>query len=129
MIDTFTRESLLGSFERRVADTHYRDKKIYVRNLTEAERCELLDKGQVDSTGKPNPRHMEQWRRKVVIATACTEAGDPLLEPTDLAKLRLADAGLIQSYYNLAVKHCGLTPDEHAEKNSDSVSGDDSPTA
>jgi hypothetical protein len=129
MSDTFTRESLIGSFVRQVDTGHWRDKQIYVRNLTEDERCELLDKGQVDAAGKPNPNHMKTWRRKVVIATACNASGEPLLEPTDLAKLRTADAGLIQAYYNLGVKHCGLTVDEHAEKNSDSVSGDDSPTA
>jgi len=53
---------------------------------------------------------------------------EPLLQPSDMAKLRNADSALVQAYYNLAVKHCGLTPNEDLEKNCDSASDGDSDT-
>jgi len=128
-MSNINRDQLLSPFVRMQAHGTFRGQQIAVRNLTEAERCELLDKGQTTADGKPNPKHLEQWRRKVVIACACDpETMEPLLTPADLARLRNADAAMISAYYVLAIKHCGLTADEDAEKNSDSASDDDSPT-
>ena len=125
-----TRDNLLQPFNRLVAYGTYKGQRIAVRNLTEAERCELLDKGQTTADNRPNPKHLEQWRRKVTIACACDpETMEPLLTPADMGRLRNADASLISAYYSLAIVHAGLKPDEEAEKNSDEATDDDSATA
>lgn len=107
---------------------------IYVRQMSGKERDHFeqsLLKEKLDSKGQLTgyERNLENFRAKLVIATACDATGEPLLSPSDVDVLSKNRTGLtLEKIATVAQKLNNITEQdkENLTKNSDSGQADNS---
>jgi hypothetical protein len=124
-----SREQLLGSFTRRYRMIETLAGQVRIRNLTEAEKSDF-EAGGLKENGNLNLTHVRATRRKLLATVLVNDAGQLLLQPTDLDRLKDIDAAVTSAIFAAATEHCGFTGEEVEElkKNSEAAGGDDSPT-
>lgn len=124
-----TREQLLGSFQRRYRTVDTIAGHVRIRNLTEAEKSDF-EAGILKENGKLNLTHVRRQRRKLIAAVLVDDAGELLLKPGDVDRLKDLDSAVVAAIFGAATEFCGFTSEEVEElaKNFDAAGGDGSPT-
>ena len=103
---------------------------LFVRTMTGAERdafeLSLLKQGK----GKKQEVNRENFRARLVAATAVDESGDPIFQAADVAELGKKSSLALQRVFNVSARLNGFTDADIEElaKNSEAAPGESSPS-
>jgi hypothetical protein len=104
--------------------------ELIVRTMTGAERdafeLSLLKQGK----GKKQEVNRENFRARLVAATAVDESGDPIFQAADVTELGKKSSLALQRVFNVSARLNGFTDADIEElaKNSEAAPGESSPS-
>ena len=97
-----------GFTGRRVKSIEIGGQTVYVRSITERERC-LIDEAQFDQkTGKPLPATEGKLRARYFVACVCNESGVAEFDATDLDMLMQLDDAIATPLFAAIREHLQL---------------------
>lgn len=126
-----TRDDFLGATKRRFREVALPGgKRARIRSLTAGEWADIETKHINLKGGGLNPVGLRNSDFRLIISAVVDGEGQPLFSDADIDKLAAADSALVQPLVREIREHCGLRGDvEGAIKNSDSTTGEDSPSS
>lgn len=87
---------------------------LFVRSLTGAERDAFEDSMRTGK-GRNISVNLQNFRARLVVLTACDEAGAAIFEDTDVRRLGEKSAAALEHVYAVAARLAGLTAEDAEE--------------